>query len=152
MIVVAQRRPVQPWVAGKVKISGHAIERALERMREKFESATWVRACKMLERAVRHPEAPVVPIDHINDGKLQVAVPVMDHGDKGQVLGYLSVGSDVYRAGVVATTWLEPWMVDGIVERLRKQRFEISIPRWWDAFSRNPDEPDFRVDKNDQTG
>lgn len=151
MTVVARRRPVQPWVNGKVKISAHAVERAWERMREKYQGVTWERVCKILERVVRHPEGEVFPMDRINDGKFQVALAVMEKGT-GEVLGYLAVASDTKRAGVVATTWLETWMVEGMRERLRRQQFEIRVPRWWHAWSCNPDEPGFGVDKSEQTG
>lgn len=150
MTAVASRRK-SPWINGKVKVAAHALDRAWERMAEKFQGATRVRVAKMLERAVRHPQGEVIPIDSVNDGKLQVAVPVTNQGTD-EVIGYLSVGSDTFRAGVVAMTWLEPWMVDSIVERLRRMRFEIGVPRWWDAFSRNPDEPGFGVDKSEQSG
>lgn len=136
-----QRRPREDWISGRVAITAHALDRARERLAKKFQGARFDRVAKMIERAVRHPEGEVEPHDEIQDRAFQVAVPFIDH-DEGRPMGHLIVGKDRTRAGIVVMTWLDPGQIQEWRDRRYRMNFVFGgLPRWWEAFQTNPDEP-----------
>jgi hypothetical protein len=137
-----RRREDSAWISGRVAVTTHAIRRARERLSDKLQNATWARVGRMLEKAVRHPQGEVEPHASIQDGKFQVVVPFVSYA--GEAVGYLVVGRDERRAGIVVMTWLEPETVE--YNRGVNRRMGLTfdgLPRWWRAFQVRPDEPGF---------
>lgn len=156
MIAVAdqQERPPRDsdWVSGRVAIAAHVIDRAKERLGVKFQGTRRRKVASMIERAVRHPMGEVEPHAAIQDGAFQVAVPFVDISS-GAPRGFLVVGKDPGRAGIIVMTWLEPGMIEHNRESNRRMGLSFeALPAWWRAFQTCPDEPGFGVDKRDQTG
>jgi len=137
-----RRESDSAWISGRLAITTHAIQRARERLSAKLQNATWARVARMIEKAVRHPRGEVESHASIQDGKFQVVVPFVSHA--GDVVGYLVVGRDERRAGIVVMTWLEPETVEHNRRVNRRMGLTFSdLPRWWKAFQVRPDEPGF---------
>ncbi len=143
--MASEKSRVADWISGRLKIKGHVIDRARQRLNEKFGGITRKRACKMIERAVRHPNGEVEGIDEISGGAFMVAVPFYEVRNTGigDLLGYLAVARDKdCPSHVVVVTLLEPWMIDAQKRRRARQQFTFEkMPRWWRIFTDNPDEP-----------
>jgi hypothetical protein len=140
---VAESSRTRDWINGRITIKGHAFDRAIERLAEKFSGIDRGRAGKMLERALRHPSGTVEPIDEINNGEFMVAVPFIDTSDQS-VIGYMvAAKSWTHEDDVVVVTFLETGMIEAQKARRQRQRFEFTrLPLWWRKFQTAPDKSD----------
>lgn len=114
------------WTSGNLRIAGHALERAAERLRERFGSIPVRRAAQMLEGALRNPRADAVPLQRRNGEVKRMAVPFV-WPRSGEITGYLILKPDERQdAHYIAVTWLDPRMIDGV-------RSDVEAS-WWPAY------------------
>lgn len=103
------RKLTQGWWRGfELQIAPHALQRAAERLSERFGGLDRQYVAKMCAGAIYRPQEQVLVINaDIDPEHPQVASPLC-HTETGEVLGFLVLDDDLERpSGVIAKTWLD---------------------------------------------